>query len=66
MLLEWGASEAQRLNLDTYLEASVDGLPVYEKRGFEKVDTLVTDFSKWGGPEVHQTALMLRPPTTAN
>ena len=61
MLLQWGAQEADRLGLDSYLEASPEGKPLYEKKGFREVELLVTDFSKWSGPKEHPTALMMRP-----
>lgn len=61
MLLKWGAEEADRLGLESYLEASPEGKPLYEKTGFITVDTLTVDMSKWGGPASHSTALMMRP-----
>lgn len=65
MLLKWGAEEADRLGLESYLEASPEGKSLYEKRGFEVLDTFVADFSKWGGPKEHGSALMLRPASKA-
>lgn len=61
MLLKWGAAEADRLGLDSYLEASPEGRPLYEKSGFTSVDTLTVDMSPWGGPASHSTELMVRP-----
>lgn len=61
MLLKWGAEQADRLGLDSFLEASPEGKPLYERKGFKEVETLVTDFSKWGGPSDEHTALMVRP-----
>lgn len=61
MLLKWGAEEADRLGLESYLEASPEGKPLYEKSGFTTVDTFTVDMSKWGGPASHSTALMVRP-----
>jgi hypothetical protein len=61
MLLKWGAEEADRLGLDTYLEASPEGKPLYEKAGYKSVDTLTVDLSPWGGPASHSTELMVRP-----
>ena len=61
MLLKWGADEADRLGLESYLEASPDGKFLYEKRGFRELETIKMDFSKWGGPKDHPTTLMLRP-----
>lgn len=62
MLLKWGADEADRLGLPSYLEASEAGRPLYEKFGYETVDVLHVDFSKWGGPADGSCCLMLRPP----
>lgn len=60
MLLQWGAAEADRLGLESYLEASPEGKPLYEKSGYSVIDTLTMDFSQWGGPDGHSTALMVR------
>ncbi|KFA67917.1 hypothetical protein S40285_05944 [Stachybotrys chlorohalonatus IBT 40285] len=61
MLLKWGVAEADRLGIPSYLEASPDGRPLYEKHEFREVDKLVVDFGKWGGPTAYETSLMLRP-----
>lgn len=63
MLLKWGAAEADRLGLPSYLEASEEGRPLYEKHGFRSVGKLVTDFSKWNGPADAEVVLMVRPPS---
>ncbi|KAL4739960.1 acyl-CoA N-acyltransferase [Aspergillus similis] len=34
-LLAWGIEEAERLGIDTWLEATEQGRPVYEKSGFQ-------------------------------
>lgn len=60
MLLQWGADEADRLGLEVYVEASPEGKPLYEKRGFKELETFAADLSKWGGPSTLGT-LMLRP-----
>ncbi|KAH7312164.1 putative GNAT family acetyltransferase [Stachybotrys elegans] len=61
MLLRWGAGEADRLGIPSYLEASPEGRPLYQKHGFVEVDMLDVDFSRWGGPASFKAALMLRP-----
>ncbi|KYK61050.1 GNAT family acetyltransferase [Drechmeria coniospora] len=61
MLLRWGAAEADRLGLPTYLEASEEGAPLYEKHGFRPVHTIVTDLSRWNGPSNAKVVIMLRP-----
>lgn len=63
MLLKWGIAESDRLGIPAYLEASDEGRPLYEKHGWRSVDTLVVDFSKWGGPSKCETQLMLREPS---
>ncbi|KND88594.1 hypothetical protein TOPH_06744 [Tolypocladium ophioglossoides CBS 100239] len=63
MLLKWGVAEADRLGLPTYLEATEEGRPLYEKHGFRPVGKLVTDLSEWNGPAEAETVLMVRPPS---
>lgn len=62
LILKWGAAEADRLGFDSYLEASEEGLPLYEKHGYRKVGVFGTDLSKWGGSENYESTLMLRAP----
>lgn len=64
MLLQHFADEADKRGLESYLEATDEGRPLYEKFGYETVDKLVTDFGKWGGPDNVETCLMLRKPKT--
>ncbi|UNI18080.1 hypothetical protein JDV02_004373 [Purpureocillium takamizusanense] len=61
MLLRQLAVESDRLGLPTYLEASEEGVSLYEKNGFRRVATIVTDLSQWSGPTDAETVLMLRP-----
>ncbi|POR36994.1 Uncharacterized protein TPAR_02807 [Tolypocladium paradoxum] len=63
MLLEWGVAEADRLRLPSYLEATEQGRPLYERHGFRAVGKLVTDLSKWNGPADADVVLMVRPPS---
>lgn len=44
-LIQWGLDEADRLGLIAYLEASPDGLRLYEQTGFEKVKEAETDWT---------------------
>ncbi|KAK4078271.1 uncharacterized protein Triagg1_3287 [Trichoderma aggressivum f. europaeum] len=60
--LKWGTAEADRLGLVSYLEASEEGRPLYEKYGFKEVDRVVVDLTKWGGTEPATAYLMLRQP----
>ncbi|KAJ6788648.1 hypothetical protein PWT90_06956 [Aphanocladium album] len=66
MLLQHFADEADKHGLESYLESSDEGRPLYEKFGYETVDVLVTDFSKWGGPANFENCLMLRKPKPAS
>ncbi|KAK8145565.1 hypothetical protein G3M48_004246 [Beauveria asiatica] len=54
--------EADKHGLKSYLEATDEGRPLYEKFGYETVQVLVTDFSEWGGPDKVENCLMLRKP----
>lgn len=51
-LLQWGLDEADRLGLIAYLEASADGVRLYEQTGFEKVKDVNMDFRPFGATEV--------------
>lgn len=62
--LEWGTAEADRLGLVSYLEASEEGRPLYEKFGFKEVDRIVVDLSKWGSPIEATAYLMAREPVS--
>lgn len=60
MCLQWGTAQADRLGLPSYLEASAEGRPLYEKFGFKEVDRIVVDLTKWGGTDDAVAYLMLR------
>jgi GNAT superfamily N-acetyltransferase len=47
-LLQWGLDEADRLGLIAYLEASSDGVRLYEQAGFEKVKDVTMDLRPFG------------------
>jgi GNAT superfamily N-acetyltransferase len=40
MCVQWGVDRCKELGIPAYLEASDEGVPVYEKLGFEKVDVV--------------------------
>ena len=61
MLLRWGLKLADELGLQVYLEASSEGHHLYQSAGFEDVETLDIDMSKYGVHGVHQHFVMIRP-----
>lgn len=38
LLMEWGMDVAERMNVPVYLEATHEGVPLYEKCGFETLN----------------------------
>lgn len=62
-ILEWGFARADALGLPAYLEASDEGVGLYEKRGFQKVGNFVTDLKRWGGEGLLEAPLMVRQPS---
>lgn len=61
MLLQRFADLADKNGLESYLEATVAGYPLYKKVGFEVVELAAVDLVKWGDP-VHKPYLMVRKP----
>ena len=61
-ILQWGFTQADQLGLPAYLEASDEGAPLYERRGFEKVGTFVTELKRWDGEGSLVAPLMVRQP----
>ncbi|CEJ92815.1 hypothetical protein VHEMI08445 [[Torrubiella] hemipterigena] len=61
MMLAWGLSQADEKSLETYLQSSHEGRRLYEKLGFEQVETYVVDLSNWGGPPEDEVPIMIRP-----
>jgi ribosomal protein S18 acetylase RimI-like enzyme len=55
-LLKWGLERADAEGVETYLSASPEGRPMYEKYGFRIVDT----FSPFPG---YEQVFMIRPVT---
>lgn len=62
MLIKWGLAKADELKLPAYLEASKAGKPLYLKHGFEEIDRLEYDLTKWGGEGVDVVVNMLKSP----
>lgn len=61
-LLEWGMRQADAMNARIYLEATVDGLPAYLRYGWEVVQEIMLDFTRYGGVGSQKFALMIRQP----
>lgn len=63
MLLRWGTDIADESRvLPCYLEGSPTGHAMYRSAGFEDVESLDMNMSKWGGQGLHRHYVMIRPP----
>lgn len=62
MMLQWGAEQADRAGLESYVESSVMGKPLYERFGYEPFKGMHFDLSKYGGQGFDTFTLMIRPP----
>ena len=57
MLLKWGIDKADQLGLDSYLEGSSLGRPLYERHGYQPVREVKSDLSEFGGGiDVHMVS----------
>jgi WD repeat-containing protein 48 len=61
MMLDWGMQKADEEELVTYLDSTVTGRPVYERRGFALVKALEWDRVPWGGEGKDWHGCMVRP-----
>ncbi|KAI4610175.1 hypothetical protein J4E83_008401 [Alternaria metachromatica] len=61
MMLDWGMQKADEEGLITYLDSTMTGRPVYERRGFALVKTLEWDRVPWGGEGKDWHGCMARP-----
>jgi hypothetical protein len=61
MLIDWGLKQADAAGLPTYLEASLMGLPLYERWGFEPRKKTVFELHRYGGEGVEVNTAMIRP-----
>jgi len=52
MLLRWGMEEADRLGVECYMEASIEGRPLYERNGFKVIKEAKFDMAEFGRPEL--------------
>lgn len=53
-LLRWGLERADEDGVVTFLEASPEGKPIYEKYGFREMDRLVVDLKGKGGGKLEE------------
>lgn len=60
--MEWGCKKADELGLPAYLEGSPQGVGLYKKWGFEVVDELPWDATKYGYPDSLKHLCMMRHP----
>lgn len=60
MLLKWGAQEADKDGLRTYIEASEMGLPLYERYGYRTVKAKTFDLTKYGHEGTDTNTIMIR------
>ncbi|EEY15075.1 conserved hypothetical protein [Verticillium alfalfae VaMs.102] len=61
LLMQWGADEADRLGLATFLESSEPGHVLYPKFGFQDVEPLVVSLAQFGLERPYRAWGMVRP-----
>lgn len=60
MLLKAGLGVADAHGLKSYVTSSVAGIKLYQKHGFEIVETSTVDYSQFGGVESVTNYFMIR------
>ena len=64
-LLRWGLDLADEEQVETWIDASAAGHPLYKQFGWEDVGKVDIDLGPWGGePKVSSVINMIRPPKT--
>jgi len=61
-LMRWGMEYATKRGVPIYVEATPDGRPLYEKLGFETLDTWSIDMEQHGGAGTYTEAGMIWSP----
>ena len=61
MLVQHGTELADGMGLPCYLEGSPQGHRLYQSMGFEDLETLDMDASRFGGEGIHLHYVMVRP-----
>ncbi|KAF7590085.1 hypothetical protein BBP40_003287 [Aspergillus hancockii] len=51
-LLQWGVQQADAHNARIYLEATMEGYPLYRKYGWQPLEELLLDYAQYGGKGV--------------
>ena len=59
-LLQWGMDIADEQDARIYLEATLDGYPLYLKHGWRPLQDLVLDFEPFGGKGTAKYIIMIR------
>lgn len=62
LLLQAGLEVADAYGLKSYVTSSVAGANLYQKHGFEVVETHTMDYSQFGGVEPVTNYFMIRKP----
>jgi GNAT superfamily N-acetyltransferase len=62
-LLQWGTERSGQSRILYYLQASVQGRQLYEKYGFQAVDTLELDLDEYGLEGREEMTEMIRQPS---
>lgn len=65
-LLRWGIERAEAEHRRIYLEATMEGLPVYEKSGWRALEQVDIDYTRWGGQGEQTLTLMVRDPRSGS
>lgn len=61
MLVQWGIDVANKSKIPCYLESSTTSHAFYLNMGFEDVDTVEIDMSRWEGEGKDVHYCMIRP-----
>ena len=58
-LVESGVRQAEKMGIDIFILAFKAGVGVYKRAGFELVEQLIQDDTKWGGKGEYGTYFMV-------
>ncbi|RAQ49720.1 GNAT family acetyltransferase [Aspergillus flavus] len=64
-LLQWGTEQADARNARIYLEATIEGYPLYRKYGWHEVDRIEIDYAQYGGTGQITFIIMMRDPQSS-